>query len=44
MPVRLQECMITSDDMVNEEDELVNYAFYADVEQINAVEALKDSK
>jgi hypothetical protein len=36
--------MITSDDMVNEEGELVHYAFYADVKPVNADEALKDSK
>ena len=44
MPARLQECVITSDDMVGEEGELVHYAFYADVEHVNATEALKDSK
>ena len=44
MPARLQECVITSDDVVNEEGELIYYAFYADVGPVNAVEALKDSK
>ena len=41
MPTRLQECMVTSDDVVKEEGELVHYAFYADFEPVNAVEALK---
>jgi hypothetical protein len=44
MSARLQECVITSDDVVNEEGELVNYAFYADVEPVNAAETLKHSK
>ena len=44
MPARLQECVITSDDVVGEEGELVHYAFYADVEPVNAAEALKDLK
>ena len=44
MHARLQECVITSDDVVNEEGELVHYAFYADVELVNAAEVLKDSK
>ena len=36
--------MITSDDMVDDEGELVHYAFYADIELVYAAEALKDSK
>lgn len=40
MPARLQECMITSDD----KGELVYYALYADIEPINVIEELKDSK
>lgn len=36
--------MITSDDVVDDECELVYYAFYVDIETINVVEALKDSK
>ena len=44
MSARLQDCVITSDDVVDEEGELVHYAFYADVEPVNAAEALKDSK
>ena len=36
--------MITSDDIINEEGELVHYAFYTGVEPVNAIEALKDSK
>ncbi|XP_050897603.1 uncharacterized mitochondrial protein AtMg00810-like [Lathyrus oleraceus] len=43
MPARLRECVIKSDDVVDDEGELVCYAFYADVELVNVVEALKDS-
>ena len=44
MPARLQDYVITSDDMVDNEGEMVHYAFYADVKPVNATEALKDSK
>ena len=44
MPARLQDCVITSDDVIDDEGELVHYAFYADVKPVNAAEALKDSK
>ena len=44
MPARLQDCVVTSDDVVDKEGELVHYAFYADVKPINVAEALKDSK
>ena len=44
MPARLQDCEVTSDDVVDNKGELVHYAFYADVEPVNAAEALKDSK
>ncbi|KAI5393034.1 hypothetical protein KIW84_060256 [Lathyrus oleraceus] len=44
MSERLQECPITSDDVVNNEGELVHYAFYADTGPVNVVEALKDSR
>lgn len=36
--------MIISDDVVDDEGELVHYAFYADIESINVIETLKDSK
>ena len=36
--------MVTSDDVVDNEGELVHYAFYADVKPVNTAEALKDSK
>ncbi|XP_058758225.1 uncharacterized protein LOC131631445 [Vicia villosa] len=39
-----QECVITSDDAVDNEGELVHYAFYTDVKQVNAIKELKDSK
>ena len=39
MPTRLQDCVITSDDVVDNEGELVHY-----VEPVNTVEALKNSK
>ena len=44
MPARLQDCVITSDDVIDNEGELVHYDFYADVKPVNATEALKDSK
>ena len=44
MPKRLQECVITSYYMVDDEGELVQYAFYVDTEPINVVEALKGSR
>ena len=44
MPARLQDCVITSYDVIDNEGELVHYAFYADVEHVNAAEALKDLK
>lgn len=43
MFVRLQECVITSDDVVDDEDEMVHYEFYAYTEPDNVVESLKDS-
>lgn len=44
MMLRMQECVISLDDMVNDEGKLVHYALYADTEPVNVVEALKDSK
>ena len=44
MPARLQECVITLDDVANEEGELEHYTFCEYVELVNAAEALKDSK
>ena len=44
MPARFQDCAITSDDVIDNKGELVHYSFYADVEPVNAAEALKDSK
>ena len=44
MPARLHECVITSNDMVNAECEMVQYALYSNTELINVTEALKDSK
>ena len=44
MPARLQDCVITSDDVIENEGELAYYAFYTDVEPVNAVKALKDLK
>lgn len=43
MYVRLHECVITSDNVVNDEGELIHYILYAYVEPVNATEALKDS-
>lgn len=44
MSTKLQECVITLDDMVNDKGELVHYASYEDTEPVNVVGALKDSK
>lgn len=44
MPARLHECVIISDDVVNDEVELVQYAFYENIEPLNLTEALNDSK
>lgn len=44
MPIRMQECVIISYDMVDDEGELVHYAFYAYVQLVNVAGALKDSK
>ena len=44
MPARLQYCVIISDDVMDNIGELVHYVFYADVEPVNADEALEDSK
>lgn len=44
MHAKLQECVITSYDMVDDEGELVNYAFYANIELINIAEEIKDSR
>lgn len=42
MFARLHEYVITSDDMVDDEGELVHYTFYADTDLVNATEAFKD--
>ncbi|MCI91104.1 hypothetical protein A2U01_0112398, partial [Trifolium medium] len=44
MPARLQECEITPDGQVNDEGELVHYAFLADTEPVSMNEALNDPK
>lgn len=44
MSGRLQEFIITSNDVVDDEGELTHYDFYAYVESVNAVEALNDLK
>lgn len=44
MPAGLQECVITSNDVVDVECEFVYYALNADTEPVNTVEALKDSR
>lgn len=41
MHTRLQECVITSDNVVDDEGELVHYAFYADTKSVNANASLK---
>lgn len=42
MLVRLQDCVVTPDDVVNVEGELVHYALYAGIEPMNVIDALKD--
>ena len=44
MPASLRDYVTTSNEVVDDEGELVHYTFYADVEPVNAAEALKDSK
>ncbi|MCI46293.1 hypothetical protein A2U01_0067533, partial [Trifolium medium] len=44
MPARLQECEIALDSQVNDEGELVHYAFLADTEPVSMNEALSDPK
>lgn len=44
MLARLQECVITSNDFIYDEGELVHYAFYAGTEPVNVDEAFKDSE
>lgn len=41
MPARLKECVITSDDVVDDEGELVHYTFYAYSEPVNAAKHWK---
>lgn len=44
MLARLQDFTITSNGVVDDEGELVHYAFYKDIEPFNVIEALKDLK
>src|ERR1051325_5627840 len=44
MLARLQNYVITSNDVVDNEGEMVHYTFNADVEPANVAKALKDSK
>jgi hypothetical protein len=44
MPARLQDCEVTSDNQVNDEGELVHYAFLADTEPVSMTEALSNPK
>lgn len=44
MLARLHECVITSEYMVDDKCELVHYAFYENIEPVDATEALKDSR
>lgn len=41
---RMPDFIVTSNDMVNDECELIHCAFYADIESVNVTEALKDPK
>lgn len=44
MSSRLQECVFTPCDMVNDESELVHYALRAYIELVNVIEALNNPK
>ncbi|MCI62810.1 retrotransposon protein, partial [Trifolium medium] len=44
MPARIQDFEITPDDQVNDDGELVHYAFLADTEPVNMTEALNNPK
>lgn len=44
MPARLQDCEVTSDDQVNDQGELVHFAFMVDAEPVSVTEALNDPK
>ncbi|CAJ2632822.1 unnamed protein product [Trifolium pratense] len=44
MPARLQDCETTPNDQVNDEGEIVHYAFLADTEPVSMSEALSDPK
>ncbi|GAU23070.1 hypothetical protein TSUD_183690 [Trifolium subterraneum] len=42
--VWLQECEVTSDNQVNDEGDIVHYAFLADTEPVSVIEALNNPK
>lgn len=44
LPAKLGECVVTSNDMINDEGELVHYAFYANIDPISVIEEFKDPK
>ncbi|GAU36961.1 hypothetical protein TSUD_57390 [Trifolium subterraneum] len=44
IPARLQECEVTSDNLVNDEGDIVHYAFLADTEPVSVIEALNNPK
>jgi hypothetical protein len=44
MPARLQDCDVIVDDQVNDEGELVHYAFLTDTEPVSMTEALNNPK
>lgn len=44
MLARLHDCVVTPDDEVNDEGEMIHYAFYADIEPVNVTKTLKDPK
>ncbi|GAU17221.1 hypothetical protein TSUD_324240 [Trifolium subterraneum] len=44
VPARLQDCEVTSDNQVNDEGDIMHYAFLADTELISVIEALNNPK
>lgn len=42
MPGKLQNCVVTPDNMINDEGELIRYTFYANTKPMNLTKELKD--
>lgn len=42
MLAKLQNCVVTPDNIINDEGELVHYTFYANTKPMNLTEEIKD--